>query len=455
MNYISLINEYQMFYDTYHDKIQLACDCVDANPCSILNDEVINIKNVILKPLYSLDWDDSVKDVFVSNLDICVKDLDLLSESIQTRFKSSEELYRVINNELKNLNNEILAFEGIIDQEPKKSTYKEEVNDEFGNFLRYIFPGYQTAYDTWTGNCNSCNSRCLALKQSITEKLSQLEVINGEQTAINSQVSIPLQVNTGNASEFAYFTEDVDSILNSNAVEYTRSSDGTLTVRYNQSMGPWMTTIDGVSIKRAGCGILSLATALTATFSYQSGTDVIVSPLDVANALNDYANANGAGGLSTYFPNGMGSYEGLTDAVSDIYGVTILYNDSNQLTQEQIVNATDTSGAVVYSLRSESHIAAVTGLNDNEKLMIADTGSGRASYVYGTDSFDGGKRSMLVALGDFGVSGNYLTKNGSTQFADIGNMEHIVINGENYEITRQQVGDTDLYEYIINFNSND
>ena len=60
---------------------------------------------------------------------------------------------------------------------------------------------------------------------------------------------------------------------------------------------------------------------------------------------------------------------------------------------------------------------------------------------------------MIVAAGDYGISGNYLTINGSTQIPDIGPMEYIAINGQNYKIVKQNVENTDLYEYIIDFDS--
>ena len=203
MNYESFLAEYKTFYDTYHEKIQLACDCINSNPCSILDNEITNIKNVILKPLYSLDWDDSVKDVFVSNLDNCSADLDLLSESIQTSFRPSEGLYRQINNDLEKLNTNILNLERAIKAEPIKSNYKEEVQDANGAVTSVTYPGYQTAYNDWQAECSNYNSLCLQLKESITNKLKSLELIDGEAVNISGQMNYLL---TGLASSSSNFT---------------------------------------------------------------------------------------------------------------------------------------------------------------------------------------------------------------------------------------------------------
>lgn len=447
------ISKYEEIYNTYYSKIEKAVTNIVRHPCVNLIENLTNVEDYLRKILNisSDEWNDSVKEAVDSNIQICLDNISQTKSSIETNWQKAETLYKELLELLKTLNTETMTLKTLLSEKPKKSHYMHEEGDGLGN-IQITYPGYANALSIWNDECKSKNDECEEYFQSINDKLKELKNIDGETLSINSIgiIGIPFNIN----SEFAHFTEDSEYILGLSSVEYTRGPDGKLTVRYNQKYGPWITTIDGVSLEQSGCGIMSLATALTSTFSYKYGRDIIVTPLDVALSLSEYAKANGKSGLGTYFPDGMGGYEGLTEAVSEIYGVTILYDQSGAaLSKNQVINATDSSSTVVYSLRNQRHIAAVTGSTDSDGLMIADTGKGRATYVYGTNQFDGGKRSMIVSADDFGISGNYLTKNGQTQFADIGSMKFIVIDGQKYEIVRQQVENTDLYEYIIDFDS--
>lgn len=446
------ISKYEEIYNTYYSKIEKAVTNINSHPCVNLFENLTDVEDYLQKILdiSSDEWNDSAKKAVDSNIQICLDNISQTKSSIETNWQKAETLYKELLELLQKLNTETMTLKTLLSEKPIKSHYMHEEGDGLGN-IHITYPGYANALSIWNGECKSKNDECEEYFQSINDKLEELKTIDGEILNINNSIGIigmPFNIN----SEFAHFTEDADYILGLSSVEYTRGPDGKLTVRYNQKYGPWIKTIDGVSLEQSGCGIMSLATALTSTLSYKTGNDVIVTPLDVALSLSEYAKANGKSGLNTYFPNGMGTYEGLTEAVSDIYGVTILYDQSGAaLSKNQVMNATDSSATVVYSLRNQGHIAAVTGSTDSDKLMIADTGKGKATYVYGTNKFDGGKRSMIVAADDFGISGNHLTKNGQTQFADIGSMKFIVIDGQKYGVVRQQVEKTDLYEYVIDF----
>ena len=447
------ISKYKEIYDEYHEKINNAVSNIDRHPCVNLIENLTKVEDYLQKILdiSSDEWNDSVKEAMDSNIEICSKNLSQTKSSIETNWKNAETLYKELLELLENLNTETLALETLLKKKPRQSHYMREEIDQLGN--RHVsYPGYEAALNNWNSECKSKNDECESYFTSINDKLEELKTIDGEILNINNSIGIiGMPFNTN--SEFAHFTEDSEYILGLDSVEYTRGPDGKLTVRYNQKYGPWITTIDGVSLKQSGCGIMSLATALTSTLSYKTGNDVIVTPLDVANSLSEYAKANGKSGLNTYFPGYMGDYEPIAEAISDIYGVKILYTNGGSLSENQVVNATDSSATIVYSLSKKRHVASLTGESDTKGFMIADTGKNKASYVYGTDTFDGGRRSMIVAAGDYGISGNYLTINGSTQIPDIGPMEYIAINGQNYKIIKQNVENTDLYEYIIDFDS--
>ena len=446
------ISKYEEIYNTYYSKIEKAVTNIVRHPCVNLIENLTNVEDYLRKILNisSDEWNDSVKEAVDSNIQICLDNISQTKSSIETNWQKAETLYKELLELLEDLNTETLALETLLNEKPRQSHYMREEIDQLGN--RHVsYPGYEAALNAWNSECGDKNDECEEYFQSINDKLEELKNIDGETLSINSIgiIGIPFNIN----SEFAHFTEDSEYILGLSSVEYTRGPDGKLTVRYNQKYGPWITTIDGVSLEQSGCGIMSLATALTSTLSYKTGNDVIVTPLDVALSLSEYAKANGKSGLNTYFPGYMGDYEPIAEAISDIYGVKILYTNGGRLSENQVVNATDSSATIVYSLSKERHVASLTGESDTKGFMIADTGKNKASYVYGTDTFDGGKRSMIVAAGDYGISGNYLTINGSTQIPDIGPMEYIAINGQNYKIIKQNVENTDLYEYIIDFDS--
>lgn len=447
------ISKYEEIYNTYYSKIEKAVTNIVRHPCVNLIENLTNVEDYLRKILdiSSDEWNDSAKEAMDSNIQICLDNILQTKSSIETNWQKAETLYKELLELLKTLNTETMTLKTLLSEKPIKSHYMHEEGDGLGN-IQITYPGYANALSIWNGECKSKNDECESYFTSINDKLEELKTIDGETLSINNSIGIigiPFNIN----SEFAHFTEDADYILGLDSVEYTRGPDGKLTVRYNQKYGPWITTIDGVSLERSGCGIMSLATALTSTLSYKTGNDVIVTPLDVANSLSEYAKANGKSGLNTYFPGYMGDYEPIAEAISDIYGVKILYTNGGRLSENQVVNATDSSATIVYSLSKERHVASLTGESDTKGFMIADTGKNKASYVYGTDTFDGGKRSMIVAAGDYGISGNYLTINGSTQIPDIGPMEYIAINGQNYKIIKQNVENTDLYEYIIDFDS--
>ncbi len=452
MDYNIKLTEYREFYNMYVDVINKACDCISRNPSNVLLNNIDLLKDSLITPLYKLDWDDSASEIMFENLTISNNNLEKIYNSIESDFKTSEQCYLDIKDQLVTLNENIDDFSNKINDKPSENSYKLEIRNEKNIIVDYKIDrdAYYNALESWQSKCSKAGNNCLQIINNINENLKKLEEINGHSLEIQGIDNMNLGFSIGgNAYKFAYFTKDTEAVLNSSSTEFSRNG-GKLTVRFNQgSRSEWNETIGGISLSKSGCGIMSLATALTATFTYEAGYDVIVTPIDVANALNDYAKYNGKSGLSTYFPNGMGSYEGLTDAVSDIYGVTIVYKNTGRLDNEQVSNATNGGGTVVYSLANKSHIAAVTGLNENDALMIADTGSGKAGYVYGTDKFDGGKRSMIISSCDFSISDGKLVKDGSTKIPDIGDMTNIVIDGNNYDITRREIPGTNLYEYEI------
>lgn len=441
------LEEYKNYYEINYPKIVSACECAINKPYSKLNESLEEIieytKKLVNIP--STTWDDSVKSAFSSNMQSCSDNLNQITTSISEIGTKIDNLYLELPDDFLDFQTTITNLETEINNKPHQKDYRK--TDPITGEVSYR--DYERAISKWRDNAKTKKAACESNKTNIENKINLLKQLDGEIINLTEVISsIPGTLNL--KSKFAYYTDDpneIDSILKSSSVELIREG-GKLTVRYSQAeKSKWDKTIGGINLHKSGCGVMSLATALTSSLTYQNGSDVLVTPLDLANALNDY------GGLSKYFPNGMGDYDTISKAVSDIYGVTIVYNSSGNINNDQITNVTDTSATVVYSLKNESHVAAVNGVID-EKYIIADTGKGKASYLLdGTSNFDGGKRYMAISTTDFTISNGKLLKNGSSSYADIGDMQKVAINGEIYSLKRQSAGvsydGTELYEYIV------
>ena len=241
------ISKYEEIYNTYYSKIEKAVTNIVRHPCVNLIENLINVEDYLRKILNisSDEWNDSAKEAVDSNIQICLDNISQTKSSIETNWQKAETLYKELLELLKTLNTETMTLKTLLSEKPKKSHYMHEEGDGLGN-IQITYPGYANALSIWNGECKSKNDECEEYFQSINDKLEELKNIDGETLSINSIgiIGIPFNIN----SEFAHFTEDSEYILGLSSVEYTRGSDGKLTVRYNQKYGPWITTIDGVSL---------------------------------------------------------------------------------------------------------------------------------------------------------------------------------------------------------------
>lgn len=189
MNWKNNLEEYNSFYKMHYERIELACKCIDSNPCSILSDSINSLKDLIINSLYNLDWDDSVKEVFISNLDSCNKNLNTLLDSIENNFKRSEKIYYQVQEKLNDLQKKIVVYRGSINNQPNRNSYKKEIIKE-NDFRKIIYPGYENALFNWRMECDGYSNDCKDLIESIKSDLLILENINRTSITINNIESI-------------------------------------------------------------------------------------------------------------------------------------------------------------------------------------------------------------------------------------------------------------------------
>ncbi len=172
------LNNYIKFYNEYYEKINKACICIQNNP----NQEVLNVvdsfNHQIINSLYKLDWDDSAQAYLMENLKSIVQNVNSIRSSIETDFKTSEELYQLIKENLENLNQKNKEFECIINNKPNRDNFARVIRNEENIVIKTEYPGYSKALADWNIKCFFYDRQCSNLIIQIRANLMNLEKIN-------------------------------------------------------------------------------------------------------------------------------------------------------------------------------------------------------------------------------------------------------------------------------------
>lgn len=471
------MTDYYKQYRDKHSNVKEACECINANSCSKLRDEIESIKSHI-DGISLSGWTDSASDEFITNKDICSNKLGIIVSSIESVFMKSEAIYLTLNQELDNLCSLNNKFQST--KKPKLEDYTEKVyfTNEEGKreYLRTDtnwskYKEAQSNYDSLIAECENC-------VENVKKYFNYLEFINntpitekGTNNFLQQDIQISISVipNFSNSSVKNYrctiLKGTTISQTGAKALEKALGSgnvtvsyyEGTnkIGVRYNQGKGAiWNSKenrVDGFLVHENGCGLLSIAGVLTSVLSSENGCITYVTPTDLASDLSDYSKTNKleGNGISTYLTNSdglLGDYHALGKAISEIYGVSVVVNQNphtsgfSGLSYDNYVDITNSNTGIVYSCNKESHINAVFYANNN-KVYECDTSSGCKGYLLNGTQIDSSKRAIYISSQDsFNVDNGYLTLNGDKVNFDIGNATEIIVDNTTYGLTKTSEG---------------
>ena len=201
------MKDYYKSYETMHNNVIKACDCIGGNPCSNLQSEFENIKSQISGLSLEDGWQDSVGDAFSGVKSSCVSGLDTIIQSISGPFTQSETIYNELKTTLDNLKIENANYQNEYNKKPNPSSSK--FKDSNG---KYDDSKYQEAYIEWKDRVTKLETKCEELQTQANEKKASLDSINGNTISTNLTASLPKK-----ADDFADIFVEISktTVLNS------------------------------------------------------------------------------------------------------------------------------------------------------------------------------------------------------------------------------------------------
>lgn len=177
-NINSNLEKYKEIYEAYKDKVDLACQCISSNPCSKVSEYLDDIVTSFESLISNLsDWEDSIKNTFIQNVNLCANKITDIKESVDTNWKNSEELYQSMLTLLDELHKNYVSLEQKVNSEPNRMSYLHQETLLDGT-ISQSYPGYESAYNNWITECNELDTLCSDLYSSIIENKANLNNIN-------------------------------------------------------------------------------------------------------------------------------------------------------------------------------------------------------------------------------------------------------------------------------------
>lgn len=418
----SKLTELRDFYNQNKDKINTSYDCCVAHPCSKVSDEISSLVSAINSELSKASgWDDSAKDSLSDGINTFVKSLNSITTSISTSWVNAENLYKNNYDILSEINKLISDMQSKLDSYPEKSDYKEVTYDPETHERHESYPGYDDAMTSWEDGVSGLISDADSKIKSVNDNFSKLNGINGASVSVQTSVNLGAFSTTTTEYEGVKVAldndEDVSNWLANNQKYYKKSG---YTIRFSQSKGtPWTSEkLHGVSLRNSGCGILSIATCLSSTLSELNGKQVVVTPNQVMDGLNAYCNKHNVS-LSNIISNKgfRGANETTAKAISEVWNVDVMAS-TRGLTKDETINTVKGNSSVLYSKANEGHLAAATEYIDKKNFVIADTRTGRATYLEGSNDYES-KYAFVISKGMFEQKdGDVYDKEGNLIFKD-------------------------------------
>ena len=376
------------YYEKYIDKKQIinqACDCIEKNSSSKLNDEISEIKNAISKLSIDDNWQDKAGSAFKKMISNCIKNLEKIETSISTDFSNSEKIYKLLKLRLEQLKKANELYNSNYTKEPRQSSYtktlEKTIDDEVKKVSVNDVNAYNNAHKSWKTTIDTLQKSCINLSEEIDGYFKQLNEINEKDitmayTLYKFDNSVKRFANAvGNGGNFISNNSD-----NTKHGSFVSNIDGRAYTIYDQ------TKIDGWSgfCNRAAAASIASGFALNGQ-----------NPITVANDVSKINSNIGydQGATSDYF-----SKFGLSAMVDKV-------DCSYDLVKDKILSALKNGNKVMFDL-SEEGVKGKSGqqwTSDRHWLTVLDykkIGPGENDYaIFISDSSGRGGSTTDRGLG--------------------------------------------------------
>lgn len=181
------ITIYKEFYEKHNQEIENAYNCAYAKPYSNMSNILENIK-IYLKDISSIPtnkWNDLIREKFDNCINILITNIEKIYNSVNSNWKSSDELYKQMHDGLRNLKVNIDDFDTLLKQKPIQSNYRSI--DPISGVISY--PGYNSAISKWNGACQEKDNNCQRDIEKLKALLNNLSEINQIDIKLNNMIS--------------------------------------------------------------------------------------------------------------------------------------------------------------------------------------------------------------------------------------------------------------------------
>lgn len=430
------MEEFYAPYQSLHEQVIEACECIAGNRCYVLGSEIETIKFALDRITVS-SWDDSAASAFIECKNSCANDLGVIVDSIASVFVEGENVYNLLKLQLDNLKAADENYKTIFNSKPVKEDFchtETETNDDGTTHTTTTYPGFDSAIERWNTAIKNITEECNNCIEAITEYENILEQINGvgisaSATAGFSAAAVP-QIYNPKYFAFSSLLLSVDSQKN-DILELYASSTNPIYSRFSQGEGYYGLIAfgpPGKNIYTSGCGVCSFASAISSVLTRQYGQNVSINPGELLDSL--YA-LGGGRNKETYYSGGLAYDEytsskvsrDITSAFKDVSIIEFDYDTSGVMNQENLEAITNAGGSLCMSLKSRGHFVSVNDNDGNGKFYISDSGIGtyqgkaigintEITGTSGTGYISGKKVWAIIPNSAITVTGDQISING-------------------------------------------
>ena len=375
------------YYKKYIEKAQYinqACDCIDENSSSKLNDEISEIKNVISKLSIDDYWQDKAGSAFKKMIKNCIKNLEKIETSISTDFSNSEKIYKSLKLKLDELKETNISYNNY-SREPIQSSYKKRVATTVDGKATEVYVDDVDTFNNEHAKWQDLKTKCIDLSEEIDSFFKQLDDINenGNIFMIDTLFKFDVSVKrfTDSVGKGGNFVSN--NLDNTKQGFFVSDKDGRKYTIYDQ------TKIDGWGgfCNRAAAASIASGFALNGQ-----------NPITVANDISSDKN----------YKSELGYNQKTTSAYFEKFGLSATVNKvdcSYDLVKDKILTALKNGDKVMFDL-SEKKVVGNSGqqwTSDRHWLTVLDykkIGPGENDYaIFISDSSGRGGSTTDRGLG--------------------------------------------------------
>ena len=409
---------YKTNYEAYHGQIETACECVNANRCSVLSGEVDNIIKSFQKIRIADDWKDTAGEQFENSRNSCINILNNVKTSIETLFTQSEQIYENLLDQLNKLRDLDSQYESFLNENPKGHESNYDTTEQ-----------YQKACKEYDEKKAAMEQNYMDMVNNIEGYISSLQSINGCTLDSNGNIqyaagSIGIEISDVIASNSPtafilklnddfYITIDGKNYFILSQLGYTDDGKEGLLSKLKYIFTETESGY-GSSLRAAGCSFCSTFNCVTNLLSLdevlnklgvdkdnkyltdtQSGNDFLLAALNEAVA-NGYLSENNPN-ISSYdkfnsSKNTIIFKNGKPEAIE--WMVNKYFGDELQATKYDYKNMTEQDKEKLYKDLQNGNASMVVRIDKNDGRF--KVGSGHYMAVSSHKKDENGKDMLLV-----------------------------------------------------------